>query len=102
MQPDCMTSFSARQDDSGLSPDLVYFAFDLLHLDGEIDGLMRRSLLDRKARLEAFLKDARQPTSASASMSSETAPGCSRRPPSSASRAAYQSRSISPPCQAIG
>jgi ATP-dependent DNA ligase len=35
---------------------LVYFAFDLLHFDGE--DLMRLPLLERKARLEALLADA--------------------------------------------
>jgi DNA ligase D-like protein (predicted ligase) len=54
--PDGTTSFSGLQAASGLSPDLVYFAFDLLHIDGET--LMRRPLLDRKARLEALLKGA--------------------------------------------
>jgi hypothetical protein len=34
----------------------MYFAFDLLHLDGE--DLMRLPLLERKARLETLLRDA--------------------------------------------
>jgi bifunctional non-homologous end joining protein LigD len=55
VQPDGTTSFSALQAHGGLSADLVYFAFDLLHLDGE--DLMRLPLLERKARLEALLKD---------------------------------------------
>ena len=36
--------------------ELVYFAFDLLHLDGE--DLMRLPLLERKARLESLLSGA--------------------------------------------
>jgi bifunctional non-homologous end joining protein LigD len=55
VRPDGATSFSALQAAAGLSTDLVYFAFDLLHLDGE--ALTRRPLLDRKALLEALLKD---------------------------------------------
>src|SRR5450756_1788541 len=56
VRPDGTTSFSALQSHGGLSADLVYFAFDLLHLDGE--DLMRLPLLERKGRLEALLKDA--------------------------------------------
>ena len=36
--------------------ELVYFVFDLLHLDGE--DLARLPLLERKARLETLLADA--------------------------------------------
>jgi len=50
---DGVTSFSALQAAAGMSPDLVYFAFDALFLDGE--DLTRRPLLDRKASLEALL-----------------------------------------------
>ena len=55
VRPDGTTSFSALQAASGVSADLVYFAFDLLYVDGE--DLMRRPLLERKARLEAMLND---------------------------------------------
>jgi DNA ligase D-like protein (predicted ligase) len=55
-RPDGTTSFSALQSHAGMSADLAYFTFDLLHLDGE--DLMRLPLLERKARLEALLKDA--------------------------------------------
>ena len=49
--PDGTTSFSALQGHGDAPAALVYFAFDLLHLDGE--DLMRLPLLERKARLEA-------------------------------------------------
>ena len=51
---DGMTSFAALQAASGVAANLVYFAFDLLHLDG--DDLMALPLLERKDRLEALLK----------------------------------------------
>ena len=54
--PDGTTSFSALQGHGDAPAELVYFAFDLLHLDGE--DLMRLPLLERKARLEALLRDA--------------------------------------------
>ena len=54
--PDGTTSFSALQGHGDAPAELVYFAFDLLHLDGE--DLMRLPLLERKARLEALLADA--------------------------------------------
>ena len=56
MLPDGTTSFSALQGHGATPGELVYFAFDLLHLDGE--DLMRLPLLERKARLEALLRDA--------------------------------------------
>jgi hypothetical protein len=46
--PDGTTSFSALQGHGDAPAALVYFAFDLLHLDGE--DLMR--LFERKARLK--------------------------------------------------
>jgi len=51
--PDGTTSFSALQGHGDAPAELVYFAFDLLHLDGE--DLMRLPLLERKGRLEALL-----------------------------------------------
>jgi ATP-dependent DNA ligase len=54
--PDGTTSFSALQGHGDAPAELVYFAFDLLHLDGE--DLMRLPLLERKARLETLLADA--------------------------------------------
>src|SRR6202167_2769415 len=54
--PDGTTSFAALQGHGDAPAELVYFAFDLLHLDGE--DLMRLPLLERKARLEALLADA--------------------------------------------
>jgi len=54
--PDGTTSFSALQGHGDAPGDLVYFAFDMLHLDGE--DLMRLPLLERKARLEALLSGA--------------------------------------------
>jgi DNA ligase D-like protein (predicted ligase) len=56
IRSDGTTSFSALQAHGGLSAGLVYFAFDLLHLDGE--DLIRLPLVERKARLETLLKDA--------------------------------------------
>ncbi len=56
MLPDGTTSFSGLQGHGDAPAALVYFAFDLLHLDGE--DLMRLPLLERKARLEALLRDA--------------------------------------------
>ena len=53
VRPDGTTSFSALQGHGDAPAALVYFAFDLLHLDGE--DLMRLPLLERKARLEALL-----------------------------------------------
>jgi len=52
--PDGTTSFSALQGHGDAPAELVYFAFDLLHLDGE--DLMRLPLLERKARFEALLR----------------------------------------------
>jgi ATP-dependent DNA ligase len=54
--PDGTTSFASLQGHGDTPGELVYFAFDLLHLDGE--DLMRLPLLERKARLEALLRDA--------------------------------------------
>jgi bifunctional non-homologous end joining protein LigD len=45
--------------DSGNAAALVFFLFDLLHLDGE--DLCPRPLIERKARLAALLSDARSP-----------------------------------------
>jgi ATP-dependent DNA ligase len=46
VRPDGMTSFSGLQAHTETAADLVYFAFDLLHLDGEnLGGL---PLLNRK------------------------------------------------------
>ena len=54
--PDGTTSFAGLQGHGDAPAALVYFAFDLLHLDGE--DLMRLPLLERKARLEALLSGA--------------------------------------------
>lgn len=53
-----LTSFAATQaaTDHRSSEGLVYFAFDLLHLDGE--DLSQRPLLERKARLAKLLAPA--------------------------------------------
>jgi DNA ligase D-like protein (predicted ligase) len=55
---DGLTSFAAMQaaTDHRASDELVYFAFDLLHLDGE--NLARAPLLERKDRLERLLAGA--------------------------------------------
>src|SRR6202020_441042 len=56
VRPDGTTSFSALQGHGDTPGELVYFAFDLLHLDGE--DLMPLPLLERKARLESLLSGA--------------------------------------------
>jgi ATP-dependent DNA ligase len=55
---DGLTSFAAMQaaTDHLASDDLVYFAFDLMHLDGE--NLARAPLLERKERLAHLLDGA--------------------------------------------
>ena len=59
--PDGITSFSMIQaaSDAGNAAGLVFFLFDLLHLDGE--DLTARPLIERKARLAALLADAASP-----------------------------------------
>jgi ATP-dependent DNA ligase len=61
VRPDGITSFSMIQaaSDSGNGAALVFFLFDLLHLDGE--DLCPRPLIERKKRLAALLSDARSP-----------------------------------------
>src|SRR5262245_15538125 len=56
--PDGITSFSIVQlaSDSGNAAALVFFLFDLLHLDGE--DLRARPLIERKERLGALLVNA--------------------------------------------
>jgi bifunctional non-homologous end joining protein LigD len=58
VNPDGTTSFAAMQaaTDTGRSGDLVFFLFDLLHLDG-VD-LRPLPLTDRKAKLAGLLKGA--------------------------------------------
>jgi DNA ligase D-like protein (predicted ligase) len=59
--PDGVTSFNIVQlaSDSGNATSLVFFLFDLLHLDGE-DWTVR-PLIDRKARLAALLSSMPSP-----------------------------------------
>src|SRR4051794_26971116 len=57
VRPDGTTSFSLMQAATeGEGEELVYFAFDLLHLDGE--DLLLKPLLERKGRLAEILKGA--------------------------------------------
>ena len=56
VQPDGATSFAGLQGHRVTPATLVYFAFDLLHLDGE--DLTKLPLLDRKAKLETLLRSA--------------------------------------------
>jgi ATP-dependent DNA ligase len=60
-RPDGTTSFSLIQNasDTGKSDALVFFLFDLLHLDGETIGAM--PLNERKERLRALLSGAGSP-----------------------------------------
>jgi ATP-dependent DNA ligase len=59
--PDCITSFSMIQaaSDAGNAAGLVFFIFDLLHLDG--DDVGARPLIERKARLATLLSGAAPP-----------------------------------------
>ena len=59
--PDGITSFSMIQlaSDSGNAGALVFFLFDLLHLDGE--DLCPRPLIERKQRLAGLLAEAGSP-----------------------------------------
>ena len=59
--PDGITSFSMIQlaSDAGNAAGLVFFLFDLLHLDGE--DLTPRPLIERKERLAALLSNVRPP-----------------------------------------
>jgi DNA ligase D-like protein (predicted ligase) len=58
VRPDGTTSFSLMQaaTDGESAAGLIYFAFDLLHLDGE--DLLLKPLLERKARLAEIMKGA--------------------------------------------
>jgi DNA ligase D-like protein (predicted ligase) len=56
VRPDGTTSFSALQGHADAPAELVYYAFDLLHLDGE--DLSRLPLLERKAHLKTLLSEA--------------------------------------------
>src|SRR5215470_6224887 len=57
VRPDGITSFSMIQaaSDGGNAAALVFFLFDLLHLDGE--DLCPHPLIERKAKLAALLAD---------------------------------------------
>jgi ATP-dependent DNA ligase len=59
--PDGITSFSMNQlaSDAGNAAGLVFFIFDLLHLDG--DDVAARPLIARKERLAAFLANTGPP-----------------------------------------
>src|SRR5207248_8545435 len=61
VRPDGITSFSMIQlaSDASNAAGLVFFLFDLLHLDGA--DLMARPLIDRKARLAALLPHVSSP-----------------------------------------
>ena len=61
VRPDGTTSFSLIQNasDSGNSEALVFFLFDLLHLDGEAIAPM--PVTERKERLRALLSDVGSP-----------------------------------------
>ena len=61
VRPDGTTSFSLIQgaSDAGNARALVFFLFDLLHLDGEATGA--KPLEARKERLRALLSQARSP-----------------------------------------
>jgi ATP-dependent DNA ligase len=61
VRPDGTTSFSLIQNasDTGNGEALVFFLFDLIHLDGE--AISPQRLKDRKERLRALLSEARLP-----------------------------------------
>ena len=56
VRPDGTTTFAGLQGHGQTPAALAYFAFDLLHLDGE--DLTRLPLLERKAKLETLLRRA--------------------------------------------
>jgi DNA ligase D-like protein (predicted ligase) len=56
VRPEGTTTFAGLQGHWATPATLVYFAFDLLHLDGE--DLARLPLLERKAKLETLLRHA--------------------------------------------
>jgi ATP-dependent DNA ligase len=97
---DGLTSFAAMQaaTDHRASDELVFFVFDLLHLDGE--NLARAPLLERKQRL-AHLLDGASGGYASPSTSQGRARRCSRRLARSARRGSCQSASTNPTRRAI-
>jgi bifunctional non-homologous end joining protein LigD len=59
--PDGITSFSMIQaaSDAGNAAGLVYFIFDVLHLDGDDVGAL--PLIERKARLQTLLSGVQPP-----------------------------------------
>jgi bifunctional non-homologous end joining protein LigD len=59
--PDGITSFGMIQaaSDAGNAAGLVFFIFDLLHLDG--DDVAARPLIERKSRLAALLSGVAPP-----------------------------------------
>jgi ATP-dependent DNA ligase len=61
VRPDGTTSFSLIQNasDTGHGDALVFFLFDLLHLDGE--AVSSRPVTERKARLQALLSGTGSP-----------------------------------------
>ena len=61
VRPDGVTSFSLIQtaSDTGSAETLIFFLFDLVHLDGEAIG--PRPLWERKERLHDMLSDANPP-----------------------------------------
>jgi ATP-dependent DNA ligase len=78
IRPDGTTSFSLVQNasDTGNGDALVFFLFDILHLDGETIG--PRPLTERKERLRELLSDAKHPPSSQ--RSSGRARPCLLRP----------------------
>jgi ATP-dependent DNA ligase len=56
VRPDGTTTFAGLQGHGATRATLVYFAFDLLHFDGE--ELTKLPLLARKAKLETLLRRA--------------------------------------------
>jgi ATP-dependent DNA ligase len=63
VRPDGVTSFSMIQwaSDAGNAAGLVFFLFDVLHLDGQ--DLSTRPLIERKERLAGLLSQAGSPYS---------------------------------------
>jgi ATP-dependent DNA ligase len=84
--PDGITSFSMIQAASyaGNASGLVYFIFDLLHLDG--DDVRVRPLIERKARLANCCRASRRPC-ITATITAARARRSISRPASSSSRA---------------
>jgi ATP-dependent DNA ligase len=79
IRPDGSTSFSLIQNasDTGNGGTLVFFLFDLLHLDGE--AVSAKPVRERKERLRELLSQASSPRNSATTRSGVAGPFMSRR-----------------------